>query len=214
MNQFHVYNIEILKQYRLILNRYGREDLSYPLLVSPTLLNKDGKILYVGQETNTWGKEYEDPEIVGKLESLYERFLRSGATNRPFWKFLKPILTSELHEQVIWSNLLLCGKKETLGTPELPQELITLSIDYLYHLYKESNPSLVLIASSSRTPYNAIVEEFLQKIDIFHLDRPTAQQPYSVDKDEKVLWTYHPKYLYMSKNCAKVQEACKRIILK
>ena len=118
MNQFHLYNIEILKQYRLILNRYGREDLSYPLLVSPTLLNKDGKILYVGQETNTWGKEYEDPEIVGKLESLYEHFLRNGATNRPFWKFLKPILTSELHEQVIWSNLLLCGKKETLGTPE------------------------------------------------------------------------------------------------
>lgn len=214
MSKFHVYNMEILKQYRLILNRYGREDLSYPLLVSPTLLNKEGKILYVGQETNTWGKEYEDIENVEKLEILYEYFLRNGATNRPFWKFLKPLLTSELHEQVIWSNLLLCGKKDSLGTPELPQELIMLSIEYLYSLYKELNPSLVLIASSSRTPYNVIVKEFLKKIDIFYLDHPSVQQPYAVDKDERVLWTYHPKYLYMSKTCAKVQEACKKIILK
>lgn len=214
MRQFHLYNIEILKQYQLITNRYGREDLSFPLLVSPKLLNNDGKILYIGQETNTWGKNLDDHQVVENLETLYEQFLKGGATNRPFWKFLKPLLTKELYEEVVWSNLLLCGKKDTLGTPELPQELITLSIDYLCQLYEEANPSLVLIASSSRFPYNEIVERFLQRIGVLLSGYPTRQHPYTVDKEEKVLWTYHPKYLYMSKNCVKVQEKCKQILLK
>ena len=170
--------------------------------------------MYIGQETNTWGKNLDDHQVIENLETLYEQFLKGGATNRPFWKFLKPLLTKELYEEVVWSNLLLCGKKDTLGTPELPQELITLSIDYLCQLYEEANPSLVLITSSSRFPYNEIVERFLQRIGVLLSSYPTRQHPYTVDKEEKVLWTYHPKYLYMSKNCVKVQEKCKQILLK
>ena len=211
MNHFHLYNQDIFNQY-LLCEKEHPDKLSYPLLVSPECLNKTGKILYIGQETNTWGKDLTSNMTVKELEGLYDSFLQAGATNRPYWKFIKSIIDKSLYESVVWSNLLLCGKRDGLGTPEVSDDLFRLSTEYLYHLYEVCKPSCVVILSSPRSIYANLIQSFFENIGCDILDIISPSQPILVNLDKNVIWTYHPKYLAMSKQTEKVKTICKKYI--
>ena len=74
MNNFHLYNIETFKKYQL-LKEHTVNNWSYPLLVSPNSLNEKGKILYIGQETNTWGRNMKFSNPIIELENMYDLFI-------------------------------------------------------------------------------------------------------------------------------------------
>lgn len=209
MNHFHLYNQEIFNRY-LTCTKEQSDKLSYPLLVSPESLYITGKILYIGQETNTWGNQLHSSVSVEDLETLYDSFLRSEATNRPYWKFIKSMIDKPLYESVVWSNLLLCGKRDGLGTPEVSDELFQLSTEYLYHLYEISKPSHVIILSSPRLVYAKLIRSFLENIGCVMNETISSTQSILVNQEKNVIWTYHPKYLAMSKQTEKVKSICKK----
>lgn len=213
MNHFHLYNQQVFKEY-LLCDKENPGMLSYPLLVSPEYINTSGKILCIGQETNTWGNHFLKDVSVDDLEDLYASFLKKGATNRPYWKFIKEVTADSSLESIVWSNLLLCGKRDTLGTPEVSENLFHLSEEYLYHLYKECYPCHVMILSSPHSVYANLIQCFFENIDCHMSDTLSSRQPVLINEDKKVIWTYHPKYLTMSKQIEKVKTICKNYISK
>ena len=212
MNKLHLYNIEAYQRYKLC-EQENPNQLSSPLLASPQIIESPGKILYIGQETNTWGKEINN-NFISNLEALYDNFLKNDATNRPYWKFIKGMINESLYDSVVWSNLLLCGKKDTLGTPNVSQQLLELSEDYLYHLYEVSKPRSVVIASSPNSVYKELINHFFEKVDCDIKDTLSTSQPVLVDEEKNIIWTYHPRYLAQSKNTEKVKTICKKYINK
>ena len=213
MNNFHLYNIETFKKYQL-LKEHTANNWSYPLLVSPNSLNEKGKILYIGQETNTWGRNMKFSNPIIELENMYDLFMKQGATNRPFWKFIKEIIENNIDSSIVWANLLLCGKKDGYGTPCLSDEFKKLSSDYLLQLYYATAPSHVIIASSACGIYGEMVQEFLSKIHVSMYSSLNSSCSILVDDTNHIFWTYHPKYLSLTKNTHYVQQLCKEKIRK
>lgn len=213
MKEFHLFNIEVFNQYNLYKNFYHLSDISFPLLVSPNLSKGQNKILYIGQETNTWGRMFEENSSVEKLENAYEEFLEMGPPNTIFWQFVRNLVHSNhLSQHIIWSNVLLCGKKDHLGTPILPKELLFLSSEYLFQLYQSFSPTKVIIASSARSPYYNVISSFLEKAKIDMREFPTSNFPIVSDSFHRIFWTYHPNYLRFSKKTEIVQEEIKKYI--
>lgn len=213
MNSLHLCNIKTYEKY-LLCSHESPEQLSYPLLVSPKCIEKTGKILYVGQETNTWGNQGNNELSVEQLEYLYDSFLKNGATNRPYWKFIKEMIHEPLYDSVVWTNLLLCGKRDSMGTPEVSEFLFQLSEEYLWNLYQISQPSSVIIMSSPNSVYKHLIKRFLEKLNCQITEIISSKQPVLIDEQKKVIWTYHPKFLALSKKTDLVQKSCKQYIIK
>ena len=213
MREFHLYNTEIFNKYILYRDSYNLSDISLPLLVSPNLLKEKNKILYIGQETNTWGKHHSQDITVEVLENIYDQFLKMGPPNTIYWKFIRDLFeTDNLYQNLVWSNLLLCGKKDTLGTPKLPDEFISLSSEYLFQLYQTMLPSKVIITSSPKYPYINVITSFLEKCGVDIINGPSKNFPVVFDSSLQIFWTYHPKYLRLSKKSINVTKEIKKYI--
>ena len=94
MDQLHDLNNYILEQYKSLPNR---EELSIPLLICSNSLYTDNlkrKILYLGQETNCWMNYYDPVNVpnIEEIENKYYDFLKDGARNREYWKFIKIVM--------------------------------------------------------------------------------------------------------------------------
>ena len=65
--------IENLNDYMLEQIKFIGKDfiLSNPLLLTP---NTEGKILYLGQETNTWCGSHKEINSARKLEEFYDEY--------------------------------------------------------------------------------------------------------------------------------------------
>ena len=60
----------------------------YLLCVSDEYAQARYRIMYVGQETNTWGSEFEIDPTITDLMNLYNSFVnRTWGTNQLFWQF-------------------------------------------------------------------------------------------------------------------------------
>jgi len=197
-----------------------KDNLASPLLVSSDidyLKNLKRKILYIGQETNGW-YNYNHDSIPSRtiLENLYLNLLKKDGHNTPFWLFIKECLElnkGELSENIIWTNTFICGKKDSIGHPNINDKINHLSLEYLTFLYDFFNPDYVIIVNGNNNPYYSLTIEFLKKIKSKLVDTyPNKNEPILVDKN--IIWTYHPKY----QNILKVKndniEKIKKIILK
>ena len=129
-----------------------------------------------------------------------------------YWKFIKSMIDKPLYDSVVWSNLLVCGKRDGLGTPEVSDELFQLSTEYLYHLYEISKPSQVIILSSPRLVYAKLIRSFLENIGCVMNETISSTQSILVNQEKNIIWTYHPKYLAMSKQTEKVKSICKKYL--
>ncbi|MBS5113703.1 MAG: hypothetical protein KHZ15_13600 [Coprobacillus cateniformis] len=197
------------------INELARDDLSYPLLISPILEkeNNSNKILYIGQETNTWYKNKSHINLTF-LENKYYSFLKDNATHRNFWQFINEILNYEpLISNIIWANCFICGKKEKRGTPIVTNELIQISIDYLVEIYNELKPNKILIVCGSNYPYYIVIESFLRKIGVNNkellntcLSKDNLYHSFkTADNTTTVFWTYHPTFLYINKKACDIK---------
>lgn len=197
MDQLHDLNNYILEQYKSLPNR---EELSIPLLICSNSLYTDNlkrKILYLGQETNCWMNYYDPVNVpnIEEIENKYYDFLKDGARNREYWKFIKSVLNincDELVNNVIWNNMFVAGKRQTMGHPN-NEKLEKLSFEYLLEVTKLFNPEYTILVCGPTNPYYHMVINYLKEIKSTLIDTyPTPQNPL-VD-DGKIIWTYHPNY--------------------
>lgn len=216
MNELHIFNCQIYEKYKLIKNY---EELSCPLLVCSNqnylqeINNSNNKILYVGEETNSW-LNYNSDSIfkIEEIENTYYEFLRNDATNREFWNYIKKIIGNEnkLINNVIWTNSLIAGKKDGIGHPEMCSELKEISIEYLVFLYNYFKPKSVILTSGPKNPYYDITIEFLKQIKSNINNYPTLQNNLIIDKEKNIFWTYHPAYQnrkgFKNKNIEKIKK--------
>lgn len=194
------------------------DSLSSPLLVSPKCItDSKNKILFIGQELNTWvNHKIDDNDITSTLlEDVYYNFLKNEIYRSPYWKFISEIIYPDsIVESVIWANILICGRKYEKGTPEITKDIQQISIDYLKKLYDVVKPQKVIITSSAREPYYSNILKFLELLHIQIEGYPTLEKPIIHDETNRLMWTYHPNYLVRSGNFSDVLEEAKRKVRK
>ena len=173
--------------------------LSMPLLVSTnesyiSNLENNKTIFYIGQETNGWCNRFNQQCI----EDVYYNFLNNNATNKEYWKFLRNIIGEEKNkfDNVIWSNALICGKSDGLGTPNVDDILLDEGLKNLLFLYNLFKPDMTVIVSGPKEPYYEVIKEFLKgiKSNISGL-YPSIKDMLVSDEDKNIHYTYHPNYL-------------------
>lgn len=197
MNKLNELNKYIYEEYKKLPNR---EELSLPLFISSNndyTNNLERKILYIGQETNSW-MNYNDSKYlpdVNTIENKYYKFLQEGARNRNFWIFIREVLEvskEELLSNVIWNNAFIAGKRRSIGHPN-DNELEKLSLEYLLEITKIFNPEHIILVCGPTNPYYRIVTQYLKEINsklVYNYPKPNDL----VINDDKVIWTYHPAY--------------------
>ena len=193
------HNIEIMEQYKLLKHK---DDFSIPLLVSsnPIYLNNlklNKKLLYIGQETNTWMNSNKMVEYnIENIEEEYYNFLKKECNNKEFWRFLKQILKNQIIDSTIWSNTLIVSKKNSKGTPNNIDEISQMSLSNLIYLYEYFKPEITVITAGPNSPYFEIITQFLKQIDSkLYKQHPTINELMIKDLDKKIFYTYHPNFL-------------------
>ena len=192
--ELHEYNKYIFDKYNELA---CKEELSKPLLVSPALTGKK-EVLYIGKETNTW---YDEVDLL-KLEQKYYDFMKNNARNRDFWKFIKRMYNID---QVVWNNVFICGKKDTLGLTPYYADIYQMSIEYLVYLYNYYKPAKTIITAGPNNPYYQVIEDFCKQVNSNLVGMyPTTNNPIVTDEQLGIYYTYHPKYLKMIKKTDEV----------
>jgi len=193
------FNKTLIDKYKSIENVV---DLSAPLLVSTdsnylyNISNSNNKILYIGQETNGWINDINDWNLTQELlESVYLEVIKRKNSNE-FFRFINNFSTN-IYQNVIWSNTLIAGKKHGKGHPIVTDKLQELSLESLLFLYEYFKPTITLFVSGPSNPYYEIVKEFLNTIKSKIDSYPKISNPVISDKEKNIFWTYHPNYLNM-----------------
>ena len=217
MDKLRDLNNYVLEQYRHLPNR---EELAIPLLISSDSLyidNLERKILYIGQETNCW-MNYEDPNTIPNIEDIefqYYQFLKEGARNKDYWKFIKSILNTNdnnLINNVIWNNMFVSGKRTSIGHPN-NEELEKLSVEYLLEITKIFEPEYTILVSGPREPYYHMACRYLKELKSKLIDSyPSKENP--MVYDENIIWTYHPNYQNRIHQKQKIIEKASKIVNK
>lgn len=198
MEKLDKLNTYIYEEYKRLS---GREELSLPLLVSSNDIytnNLKRKILYIGQETNTWMNSNDVNYLPDKsvIEKCYYDFLKRGACNQNFWMFIKHLITvnnSELVSNVIWNNIFLAGQRNKIGHPKTNPKLEDLSFEYLREITKIFEPTNIILVSGPTNPYYDVAIRYLKEIKSSLINtRPSRNN--LVVNDDRVIWTYHPNY--------------------
>lgn len=198
MNNLEELNKYIYEEYKHLSNR---EQLSLPLLIfsdSTYIDNLQRKILYIGQETNSW-MNYDDAYYlpdVSTIEKRYYEFLKEGARNKNFWLFIKNVLdidSDQLLSNVIWNNIFIAGKRQSIGHPDSNDKLEELSVEYLLEITKIFNPEQIIFVCGPKNPYYRIATKYLKEINSTLIyNYPTINN--LVINDDRIIWTYHPAY--------------------
>jgi len=190
------HNIKLLSELK---DKIIEHNLSSPLLVSSNKSYLDGlkqnkSIFYIGQETNGWCHSLD----VNDLEETYYNFLMNNNYNKEFWRFLKNIRGNDSNSfsNVLWSNALICGKKDEIGAPTISDQIMDVSLDNLKYLYNLIKPDMTIIVSGPTNPYYEIITEFLKHINSSLSGLyPKSNEILLTDSENNVHYTYHPNYL-------------------
>lgn len=80
----------------------------------------DFRVMFCGQETLGWGREFENCSnvTVKNLQRLYNGFVNGNGYNSPYWNFQKRIISHHSHCGFIRNNIVKIGKKRCAGCDE------------------------------------------------------------------------------------------------
>lgn len=208
------HNIELYNKYNILKHK---EEFSIPLLVStnPSYLNNlklHKKVLYIGQETNTWMNTNDQTYEVEEIEQQYYEFLKKDCTKREFWRFLREVLDKQtIVDTTIWSNALIVSKKYDKGTPSNVEEIKKMSLENLLYLYDYFKPDITLITSGPCNPYYEIIYNFLKNIDSkLYGEYPDRNNLMVNDLDKNIFYTYHPNFLQRQNQLKKIATKVKK----
>ena len=119
------------------------------------------KVMYIGQETNCWGGEFED-EIAGvePLMKLYKYFVDIEKNyNSPFWNMYRK-LEKETSEDVgfIANNIVKIGRKEGVGSDKPVVEKIYVHFNIIKKEIEILKPTIIIAMTGA---YDNFIKRFL-----------------------------------------------------
>lgn len=217
------FNIEIAEEFKKLPHH---EEFSEPLLISSdpyyiqAIEETNLKVMYIGQEVNTWGnsKSEELRYDAKRLEKEYYDFFNVyHGTGKDFWKFYLSFTNDErqhILRHLIWNNALIAGKRGEKGTPEHAKELIELSIKYLTYIVNYFKPDFIIIVVGPSDPYYTVINGVLKNVNINIDGYPTSKKPLLISEDKRVFWTYHPNYLNRISSKKEILETIKTEVIK
>lgn len=196
--KLHTLNDSVLEQIKFIDKDYL---LSNPLLLSS---NPKGKILYLGQETNTWYGSHKDVSSARKIEKHYDYFfLENRMPNKPFWRFIRnAVQTYDVGNEgnITWANLFICSNKDKKGTPILFDKIKDLSVDYLLNVIDILDIEKIIAVVGPKNPYYSVLMSLLGELG-WNIEKwPTFFEPVIYSENEKLFYTYHPNNLQRTHN--------------
>lgn len=212
MSKLQDLNDEVLEQIKFIDKDF---ELSNPLLLTD---NIPGKILYVGQETNTWQGSHKYFSSARELEKRYDDyFLKDKMSNREFWRFIRN--ATECHDvandgNIVWSNLFICSKEKEKGTPNLHQEIKDLSVNYLLNVIDYLKIEKIVTVVGPKNPYYTVLMQLISEMNWNVQSWPTLENPVIYSDNEKLFYTYHPNYLNRKHKIDDVTNELKNFIKK
>ncbi len=191
--KLHTLNDNILEQVKFTDKDYL---LSNPLLVSP---NANGKILYLGQEANTWYGSHKEITSARVVESYYDEFfLGDKMPNKPFWRFIRN--SADIHDvgnegNISWANLFICSNKDRKGKPKLYNEISGISINYLLNIIDILGIEKVVAVVGPNDPYYTVLMSLLGELGWKIDSWPTTSKTVVYSDNKKVFYTYHTNRL-------------------
>lgn len=180
-----------------------------PLLlqIDSSYANADLKVMFFGQETNSWGGEFNDGVFdedvnIQLLFSLYKSFYlerKCESYGKPFWNFMKRIQSYNYPCNVgyVWNNVLKIGKQES-GTPQ--NGLIDYTKTYFDVIPKEIEilkPDVLLFFTGPK--YDEHINKFVGDFTITSVDGFNTNELCILNftnlPNRIALRTYHPQFL-------------------
>ena len=103
-------------------NEDPEDKATHPLLikVNDNFPFAKSKIMFFGQETNTWYDEFTENSSIDRILKGYEEFyLKKGfeSYKSPFWYYFKALISRFEDVEFCWNNLLKIGKRSS-GIPQ------------------------------------------------------------------------------------------------
>lgn len=210
MSKLQDLNDEVLEKVKFIDKDF---ELSNPLLLTDDV---KGKILYMGQETNTWWGSHKDFSSARNLEMKYnEYFLKDKMSNREFWKFIREgVSCHDVANQgnITWSNLFVCSNAHKKGTPSLHEEIKELSVNYLLNIIDYLGIEKVVSVVGPSNPYYDTLLKLMGELGWNLQGWPTLSSPVIYSDNKKLFYTYHPNYLRRSGKTQEVSSSLKEFI--
>ncbi|MCA1033089.1 MULTISPECIES: uracil-DNA glycosylase family protein [Bacillus] len=198
------------KYYPGMLSSLEGNNLSNPLLLKindeEQYQKADLKVMFLGQETNTWEGSLGSKSIE-ELLGTYSRFFGEGKCFRyggPFWNTVKDY-TGDIKEaypdkrvEIVWNNLIKLGKENSKGAPK--KSLVAIQKEAFPVIREELEilkPDVVLFFTGPR--YDQYLKAEWPNLT-YH---PLAHEPAGKlarlkggSLHPQAFRTYHPNYLY------------------
>ena len=185
-----------------------RNSLSNPLLIrvreEETYRKADIKLMFIGQETNTW---YKGSSL--RMEELlfnYENFYKNPKKKGPFWRAINSFM-ADLQKKYpqksidyTWNNCIKVGRKHSKGKPS--SDVVDIEQKHFNVLKNEINilkPHVIVFLSGPR--YDKFIraklnDAYFKEVDGFKTRQISLLEIPGV---KYAFRTYHPNYLQRSK---------------
>jgi hypothetical protein len=199
------------KYWPAMLSSLEGNNLSNPLLLKinneEKYQNASLKVMFFGQETNTWEGGL-GTKSIEELLGTYSRFFGDGKCFRyggPFWNTVKDYVTGikdtnpDKSVEFVWNNLIKLGKADSKGAPK--KSLVHAQKEVFPVILKELDilkPDLIVFFTGPR--YDQYLRAEWPDLDFHELTHePARKLALLTDKSlpGKAFRTYHPNYIYM-----------------
>ena len=192
--------------------------MSTPLLAAvPTEYeNSKFRLLIIGKETHSWlgDQSLSAPDPVDELRKGYEHFARGRKWRSPFFQAarkLQKCLNPDSDESgFMWLNLFICDQNKHLPEPEVAEELRKVS--FLREEVAILKPHAVVFFTGSgpndKGPYDYTIthERYFPEAKFAPHSRWWSKVYNDPGLPTKTARTYHPNYLWHSKERGVIDE--------
>ncbi len=167
--------------------------------------NSDLKVMFCGQEPNTWGGELKSN--INKIQLYYQDFFLSNYCYEKyggqFWNGvnrLKELFKSTFPEksiEFIWNDIVKVGKRDGRGLP--PRYIEEVELNYFKVIYKEVEilkPDVIVFMSGPN--YDWFIKQQFGEVKFSHVENFNERQIAKIDIPgvASAYRTYHPNYLW------------------
>lgn len=207
----------------LKLEKESNEECSNPLLMycwEDEYKNANVKLLFIGEETNTWYEE--EPKGKNKLKeniNFYRKFGFGVDSNKkynsPFWNFIRQINEhlngKSAQHSFLWTNINKIGRKTGVGAPS--EDFLKIEKEKFNVLKEEikiTKPDVVIFMTGTSKEYHLSGKLQVSR-DPENLDKDLYIQKIECTGFENTLFlrTYHPQKMMRS---GKISDYKNRII--
>ncbi|WP_034893729.1 uracil-DNA glycosylase family protein [Gillisia sp. Hel_I_29] len=167
--------------------------------------NSDIKVMFCGQEPNTWGGELKNS--ISKIQLYYQDFFLSNYCydkyGGQFWNGvnrLRELIYNKFPGKsidFIWNDIVKVGKRDGLGLP--PRYIEEVELKYFKVIREEVEilkPDVIIFMSGPN--YDWFIKQQFGEVNFISVDKFTERQIVKIDIPgvSSAYRTYHPNYLW------------------